>query len=262
VRAQVSESGPRRAAALPDAIIGHRGARAVLPENTLAGFRYAVEHGVSAVECDVRLTRDGELVCIHDPSPARAGGPDRLIADMTLAEVGDLTLRHSGGVPGLEAALDVLEPACAVVIEIKNDPGEPDLRTDRATAVKVAETIERRRAQGHSDVVRNVSSFDPMSLDAFVAHSPSCGHVAALLTPAGRSLRAALRQAGAHRLTHVHPHHTSLIGRWSTIRAAAADGIAVTTWTVNSAAMAGMLLRHGAAGVITDDPVRLAADLR
>jgi len=47
--------------------IGHRGARAYEPENTLRSFNRAVELGVDAVELDVRQTKDGELVVIHDP---------------------------------------------------------------------------------------------------------------------------------------------------------------------------------------------------
>ena len=46
--------------------IGHRGARAYEPENTLSSFKKAVEMGVDAVELDVRKTKDGQLVVIHD----------------------------------------------------------------------------------------------------------------------------------------------------------------------------------------------------
>ena len=54
-------------------ITGHRGAAGVVPENTLKGFRYAIELGVDAVECDVHLTRDGQAVVMHDEGPDRAG---------------------------------------------------------------------------------------------------------------------------------------------------------------------------------------------
>ncbi|HSE65740.1 MAG TPA: glycerophosphodiester phosphodiesterase [Gemmatimonadales bacterium] len=62
-------------------IIGHRGAAAYAPENTMASFRLALELGVDALEFDVRVTRDGEAVVLHDPTLERttnALGPLRL----------------------------------------------------------------------------------------------------------------------------------------------------------------------------------------
>ncbi|MCP5070793.1 MAG: glycerophosphodiester phosphodiesterase [bacterium] len=76
---------------------GHRGARGLLPENTLAGFEYALELGVTTLELDLGMTRDGVLVVTHDPrvtpalctapdgSPIRPPGP--LVRDLLLAEI-------------------------------------------------------------------------------------------------------------------------------------------------------------------------------
>ena len=47
-------------------VVAHRGASADLPEHTRAAYERALEEGADAVECDVRLTRDGHLVCVHD----------------------------------------------------------------------------------------------------------------------------------------------------------------------------------------------------
>ena len=78
---------------------GHRGARGLFPENTLAGFRGALAVGVSALELDIAVTRDGVPVVMHDPAldpdltrdaaGAWLAGPGPLVADLTLAE-----LRH------------------------------------------------------------------------------------------------------------------------------------------------------------------------
>jgi Glycerophosphoryl diester phosphodiesterase len=68
-------------------IIGHRGASAVAPENTLAAFREAIAVGADGVEFDVRLTRDGVPVVIHDSSLRRTGGLSQRIADVTWAEL-------------------------------------------------------------------------------------------------------------------------------------------------------------------------------
>jgi glycerophosphoryl diester phosphodiesterase len=68
-------------------IIGHRGASAVAPENTMAAFREAIAVGADGIEFDVRLTRDGVPVVIHDATLRRTGRLPHRIADLTWAEV-------------------------------------------------------------------------------------------------------------------------------------------------------------------------------
>jgi glycerophosphoryl diester phosphodiesterase len=68
-------------------IIGHRGASAVAPENTMAAFREAIAVGADGIEFDVRLTRDGVPVVIHDSTLRRTGGLSLRIADLTWSEV-------------------------------------------------------------------------------------------------------------------------------------------------------------------------------
>jgi glycerophosphoryl diester phosphodiesterase len=68
-------------------IIGHRGASAVAPENTMAAFREAISAGSDGIEFDVRLTRDGIPVIIHDSSLRRTGGLSQRVADLTWAEI-------------------------------------------------------------------------------------------------------------------------------------------------------------------------------
>lgn len=71
-------------------IIGHRGASAVAPENTLAAFERAFANGAHGIEFDVRLARDGVPVVIHDSNLKRTGGGARGIAQMTSAELARL----------------------------------------------------------------------------------------------------------------------------------------------------------------------------
>ncbi len=72
---------------LPPLLIGHRGAKAVAPENTLASFRRAWEDGADVVEMDVRLTADGAVVVIHDETVDRTTDGHGVVAEMTLAEL-------------------------------------------------------------------------------------------------------------------------------------------------------------------------------
>ncbi len=68
-------------------IIGHRGASAVAPENTMAAFREAIAAGADGIEFDVRLTRDGVPVVIHDSTLHRTAGLPQRIADLTSSEL-------------------------------------------------------------------------------------------------------------------------------------------------------------------------------
>ena len=71
-------------------IIGHRGASAVAPENTMAAFREAIAAGADGIEFDVRLARDGVPVVIHDSTLRRTAGFSRRLADMPWSELKDI----------------------------------------------------------------------------------------------------------------------------------------------------------------------------
>jgi glycerophosphoryl diester phosphodiesterase len=69
-------------------VVAHRGSSAALPEHTLAAYRLALAQGADAVECDVRVTADGQLVCVHDRTIERTSdGGRRVVSRMTLAEL-------------------------------------------------------------------------------------------------------------------------------------------------------------------------------
>ena len=68
-------------------IMAHRGNKVLFPENSMAAFRSAVELGADGIECDLHLTKDGELVIIHDETPDRTSDTSGTIAEMTLQEI-------------------------------------------------------------------------------------------------------------------------------------------------------------------------------
>src|SRR6201998_3172869 len=79
-------SGDETRAAHPF-VVAHRGASADRPEHTLAAYELALAQGAEGVECDVRLTRDGHLVCVHDRRVDRTSNGTGLVSDMTLEEL-------------------------------------------------------------------------------------------------------------------------------------------------------------------------------
>ena len=88
--------------------IGHRGAGAYVPENTLASFKKALEIGVNAVELDVRKTKDGQLVVIHDADVKRTTDGEGLVCELTLDQIKGLS-SNGEKVPTLEETLDFLD---------------------------------------------------------------------------------------------------------------------------------------------------------
>jgi len=105
-------------------IVGHRGAAGVLPENTLKGFRYAIELGVDAVECDVHLSRDGQLVVMHDERLDRTTNGCGRIAATDLAEIRHLDAGDGEKVPTLDEVLETVAGKCALFCELKADGTE------------------------------------------------------------------------------------------------------------------------------------------
>ena len=87
-------------------IIGHRGAAGIEPENTIPSIEAAVREGVDMIEFDVRITRDGKLVAMHDANLLRIAGENKNIAHMTFDEI-NLIATHSGHpIPSFREALE------------------------------------------------------------------------------------------------------------------------------------------------------------
>ena len=78
---------PRRSVRPGVEVVGHRGASADAPEHTLAAYQHAVRIGADAVECDVRMTRDGVLVCVHDRRIDQTSTGRGVVSALTLAEL-------------------------------------------------------------------------------------------------------------------------------------------------------------------------------
>ena len=101
--------------------IGHRGAKAYEPENTIRSFRRALEMKVNAIEFDVRKTKDKHLVVIHDADIRRTTNGDGLVADLTLEEIKQFTTEKGEKIPTFEEALDFLDNKARILIELKEE---------------------------------------------------------------------------------------------------------------------------------------------
>jgi len=159
-------------------IVGHRGVPALHQENSLAGFRRAIEFGIPAVELDVRLTKDRKLVVFHDSDVSRMTGRPGVVAQMTWDQVAKLKLRRdvpmginpNGSpvmahyekeerIPLLAEVLTEITPKAAINVELKLDMARW-WKVDVAAA-----TADVIHECGVEDRVM-ITSFDPRKLMA------------------------------------------------------------------------------------------------
>ena len=112
-------------------VIGHRGAKAYAPENTLASIHTAADMGVEWVEIDAKLTKDGIPIVFHDDDLSRCTGDSRKVADLTFEEIQELDAGSFFGesfigekIPALEDVLNVIiDRGLGLNLEIKPCPG-------------------------------------------------------------------------------------------------------------------------------------------
>ena len=110
-------------------LIAHRGASREAPENTLAAFDLAWREGADGIEADFRLTRDGQVVCLHDASTGRTAGVDMAVAEASLDDLRRLDVGRWKGaswqgerIPTLEEVLSSLPFGKIFFIELKSGP--------------------------------------------------------------------------------------------------------------------------------------------
>jgi glycerophosphoryl diester phosphodiesterase len=241
------------APALPR-VIGHRGAAAHAPENTLIGLRKAHRLGARWVEFDVRLTRDRRLVLLHDDTLDRTTDGRGPAAALTLAEIQKLDAGAKFGraftaepVPSLDDAIEVLaELGLGANIEMKCTPREAGA-TARALAAALAEHWPG------SLPPPLVSSFEPAALAA-LKDTGARWPRGLLQEAADKETARLLRETGAATL---HLGHKNLDE--AAVAKAAALGRPLVVYTVNDTARARDLWRWGVSAVISDRPDALLA---
>lgn len=224
-------------------VIGHRGACAHAPENTLASFVQAAALGCTLVEFDVRLTADGIPIVFHDDTLNRRTDGRGPVGACTLDQLRGLDAGAGERIPTLAQVLE----CCAghglgVNMEIKPDRGAGI--TTATAAVQVARAVWR----GPPPLV---SSFDRAALA--VARDLAPDWPRALLVE--RVPADTVEQARRLGCVAVAAHHRALPR--ATVAALNAAGLAVLAYTVNRRGRARRLWERGVAAVFCDAPDRL-----
>ena len=240
----------------PPRIVGHRGAKAVTPENTLVAFRRAHADGASWVEFDAKLTKDGHVIIMHDATLERTSSGKGNVADHTLAELQAL---DAGGwfapefkgerIPTLVESMALfMELGMGFNIEVKPCPGR-EAETARACCALIDKHWPKTAP------VPVLSSFKREALEAardFAPHIPR-GYLAEEL---GKTWRADVEALGC---IAVHPGWKRLTRQQ--VRDIKEAGKKALVWTVNEPERARELIDWGVDSIITDDPKNVGKGL-
>jgi glycerophosphoryl diester phosphodiesterase len=241
-------------------IVAHRGASSTRPENTLVSFAEALAIGARIVELDVRLSRDGVAVVMHDPAVDRTTDGTGAVHELDAATLGRLnagTTETPAAVPTLREVLELVSGRAAVALEIKNLPGEPGYDPDRS-AIMGATFEELERAAFEGPVL--VLSFDPATIGASKQLAPDVptGFLTTERVPVDDALGFAAAQG--HELVLPGTHALVPAGEAFVARAHAA-GRRVGTWTVDDPDELRSLLGWGVDAIASNDPAMALAVL-
>ncbi len=247
-------------------IIGHRGASAVAPENTLSAFARALEDGADGVEFDVRLSCDGVPVVIHDGSLKRTAQIDFLVAELTAAELQQCdasqwfnqplsqTKQHPGTIPILAHVFELFRQTNSLLyLEMKSDDG---------ASKNLAEAVvqEIHRSQLIERVV--VSSFDLDAVSMIKEIDPSI-RTAALFEPKLSRPISTLRRlkmidiAGEHGADEIACHHSLVTA--NLVEKAKQFDLPVVVWTVDDVRWIPRAHSLGIKALITNNPAAMVA---
>jgi len=248
-------------------IIGHRGAAAVAPENTLVSFERALKDGADGIEFDVRLARDGVPVVIHDATLRRTALRKGRISNCSSEELCEMevgtwfNVRYArkarpeyteARIPTLVSVFEMMKDRNALLfLEMKC--GRSDRR---ALAAEVTKLIHK-----HSFAQRViVESFD-LAAVAEIKRLDNRLRTAALfdrrLSRPAPLARKMIERALVCRAEQIALHHSLATRR--TLQEASQKGLETVVWTVDNPLWVERAIQNGVHAVITNDPARLCA---
>ena len=241
-------------------IIGHRGASAYAPENTLAAFRTALDAGADGIEFDVRLTRDGVPVVIHDSTLKRTGGFNHRVAELSLTELKEIDVGSwfdessfaRERVPTLEEVFQLFETTNHLLyLEMKCDSNERDKLAKtccdllHSTALKHRVIVECFDLQG----IESVKNID-CEIKTAALFEPSLRIPPTL--PMGNRI---IKEALAVKADEIALHHR--LANRRVIDAARNSNLQVVVWTVDDPGWVKKASSFGITCLITNDPKSL-----
>lgn len=247
-------------------IIGHRGASAIAPENTLAAFTRSIQDGAEGIEFDVRLSQDGVPVVIHDATIARTGLIDGVVAELSAevlgrTDVGSWFSKRPNAhdvdfcnekLPSLQQVFDLFADSDALLyLEMKSQAGDGErLAAEVAGAIRKHAIAERVVVSSFNlSLVRAVKVIDPAICTAAL-FEPRVSLPATLV----RRIKL-VELAKACEADEICLHHT-LASRRLTEQARKSQ-LEVVVWTVDNPEWIERARSRGVKALITNDPASM-----
>ena len=228
-------------------LYGHRGAKGEAPENTLEGFVHAYQQGIRRFELDVQLTKDGQLVVLHDQSLKRTTGLDVKIKDATFVDISELDARKNTASWGTHCHIPTLKQVVDSCPEVEHWQFEVKTSSKDRLGILCEHLIEyinahdlkNRCAATSSDIwfLKQLRNKD---------RSIKIGYVAEYRFPG--PLKTA-KSLGCEFLCIHYPLSTERL-----VQDAHNQGIHLSCWTVNSIHEMLNLKEQGVDSIITDYP--------
>jgi glycerophosphoryl diester phosphodiesterase len=213
--------------------VGHRGARAYEPENTLRSFQKAIELGADALELDVRKTKDAQLVVIHDADVKRTTNGKGLVIDLTMEQIKSLSAEKGEKIPTLEETLAFLDKKVKVFVELKEAGIEEQvLALVRKKALKKNVII----VSFLEDTLRKVRELDD-EVETGLIYAKHKNPLKAALELKAQWL------LGFYKFTHT-----------ANVQKAHEKGLKVLVWTVNTPEEVAEMVKKGVDVIASDKP--------
>ena len=220
-------------------IIGHRGAKSVAPENTLKSFKKAIELGADFIEFDMHLSKDREIVIMHDENVFAITGKQGLIKNMTLEELKKLDCGEGEKIPTILEVIEIAKGKIGLQCEIK--------------ALNLTEQLVKL-LRTHSIINSSlVSSFIFTELVQLKKIEPNLkiGLLISELLRSDKEMKNHVQKAINEKFYSIHPFYKSI--NKELIEFAHKNNLKVVAWTVDSKVAMKKLIEIGVDGIITND---------
>ena len=237
----------------PLEIVAHRGGSPYAPENTLASFKKSLQMGFKTFELDVQLTKDGEVVVIHDELVDRVSNSSGLVRSYELEELKQLDVGFwfddsfkGEQIPTLQEIIDLVKGKAGLQIELKNE-----FFSYRGMEEKVVNLLKQNNFVDHA----MVTSFNEDSIFDMGMRYPGI-RLGLLIRKLPEDLSVMRYWTYLHAvLPYVRRVNKKVVDQ------AQLQGLKVYGWTANTHEEIRRLIRLGVEGIITDQPLRVAEAL-
>lgn len=228
--------------------VAHRGAAGYCPENTMASFRRAIDMKADLLELDVHLSKDGELIVIHDHSIDRTTNGMGKVSDYTLEELRRwdagswFDIQFEGEkIPSLREVLELSKGKAGLLIEIKNPLLNPEIELKLADELKAngVELTEVIVQSFDSEVIERFHKILPeVALGILVSKEESCTRDRIMEYAAYCTyMNASIGLVSLEMVDMIHSQHMKIF-----------------PWTVRAMEQVRPLIEMGVDGIITDYP--------